>query len=145
MWDNRAMKVYRKFHKAPVRVLRISRKRFGLRLKRDMLVLKDALSQEKQETKDMLVTYKRYTRKQANKDELKLANQQLADLIKGLGLGMFAVLPFAPITIPIVVKLGKVVGVEVLPSSFNNLSERKAHLGRLAQQQKRSVEKASSK
>jgi len=29
------------------------------------------------------------------------------------------VLPFAPLTIPLVVKLGSLVGVDVLPSSFN--------------------------
>jgi hypothetical protein len=139
------MRIYRKLHKAPFRVLRIGRRRFGLRLKRDMLVLKDALAQEKQETKDMLVTYKRYTRKQAGKEELRQANMQLADLVKGLGLGVFALLPLAPITIPIVVKVGKLVGVEVLPSSFNNLSERKVQLGRVAQQHKRTVEKVSSK
>jgi hypothetical protein len=34
-------------------------------------------------------------------------------------LGVFAVLPFAPVTIPLVVKLGQWVGVDVLPSSFN--------------------------
>lgn len=124
------MKIYRHLHKAPVRVLRISQRRFWLRLKRDMLVLKDALSQEKQETKDMLVTYKRYTRNQASKEELSLANKQLADLVKGLGLGVFAVLPFAPITIPVVVKLGKLVKVDILPSSFNNLAQRKAQLNR---------------
>lgn len=126
------MKIYVHLHKAPIRVIRIGRRRFWLRLKRDMLVLKDALSQEKQETKDMLVTYKRYTCKQASKEELVEANKQFADLLKGLGLGMFAVLPFAPITIPLVVKLGKIVGVDVLPSSFNNMSERKAHIRRVA-------------
>ncbi|MGS0729206.1 hypothetical protein ACVBKF_23605, partial [Shewanella sp. 0m-11] len=57
---------------------------------------------------------------------------QFGDLLKGLGLGVFAVLPFAPITIPIVVKLGKIVGVDVLPSSFNNMSERKASIKRVA-------------
>jgi len=119
------MKIYAHVHKAPIRVLRISKRRFSIRLKRDLIVLKEALAQEKQETKDMLVTYKRYTRKQANREELREANRQFGDLLKGLGLGMFAVLPFAPITIPIVVKLGKVVGVDVLPSSFNNMSERK--------------------
>ncbi|QLE85856.1 MULTISPECIES: hypothetical protein [Shewanella] len=131
------MKIYRHLHKAPVRVLRISQRRFWLRLKRDMLVLKDALSQEKQETKDMLVTYKRYTRNQASKEELSLANKQLADLVKGLGLGVFAVLPFAPITIPVVVKLGKLVKVDILPSSFNNLAQRKAQLNRHKQKIKR--------
>lgn len=108
-----------------------------MRLKRDMLVLKDALSQEKQETKDMLVTYKRYTKKQASREELNEANKQFADLLKGLSLGVFAVLPFAPITIPLVVKLGKMVGVDVLPSSFNNLSEMKRkRSSRLAKNEK---------
>ncbi|ACA87458.1 hypothetical protein [Shewanella woodyi] len=118
------MKVYAHVHKAPIRVFRISKRRFWLRLKRDLLILKEALSQEKQETKEMLVTYKRYTRKQASSEELREANKQFGDLLKGLGLGMFAVLPFAPITIPLVVKLGKVVGVDVLPSSFNNMGEK---------------------
>ncbi|MCK8044203.1 hypothetical protein MSG37_04860 [Shewanella sp. 1CM18E] len=126
------MKIYIHLHKAPIRVIRIGRRRFWLRLKRDMLVLKDALAQEKQETKDMLVTYKRYTCRQASKEELTEANKQFADLLKGLGLGMFAVLPFAPITIPLVVKLGQMVGVDVLPSSFNNMSERKANMMRIA-------------
>ncbi len=138
------MKIYRKLHKAPIRVISISRRRFGLRLKRDMLVLKDALAQEQQETKDMLVAYGRYTRRQASKQELKQANKQLADIVKGLGLGVFAVLPFAPITIPVVVKLGKVAGVDILPSSFNNLSERKANLNRKAQQEKRVAENSST-
>ncbi len=47
------------------------------------------------------------------------ANEQFLDILKGLGLGVFAVLPFAPVTIPLVVKLGQWVGVDVLPSSFN--------------------------
>lgn len=124
------MNIYLLLHKAPVRVFRIGRRRFWLRLKLDMLVVKEALSQEKQETKEMLVTYKRYTRKQASKEELVEANKQFADLLKGLGLGVFAVLPFAPLTIPLVLKLGKMVGVDVLPSSFNNMSERKANARR---------------
>ena len=119
------MKIYAHIHKAPIRVFRIGRKRFWIRLKRDMLILKDALSQEKQETKDMLVTYKRYTKKQASREELAEANKQFGDLLKGLGLGVFALLPCAPITIPLVVKLGKMVGVDVLPSSFNNLSRKR--------------------
>ena len=112
------MKIYALVHKAPIRVFRIGRRRAWMRLKRDMLLVKEALSQEKQETKDMLITYKRYTQKQASHEELAKANKQFADLLKSLGLGIFAVLPFAPITIPIIVKLGRLVGVEVMPSSF---------------------------
>ncbi|SFB98053.1 hypothetical protein [Pseudoalteromonas denitrificans] len=119
------MQLFFFIHKAPIRVIKISHKRNRLRLRRTMLQLKVALAQETLETKEMLVIYKRYTQKQASSEELKVANQQFLDVLKGLGLGVFAVLPFAPITIPVIVKLGKVVGVEVLPSSFNSLNENK--------------------
>lgn len=113
------MKLYVYLHKAPIRVIKISHKRSRLQLRRTMLQLKVALAQETLETKEMIVIYKRYTKKQASPEELKIANQQFFDVLKGLGLGVFAVLPFAPLTIPVIVKLGKVVGVDVLPSSFN--------------------------
>ena len=113
------MKLYVYLHKAPIRVIKISHKRSRLKLRRTMLQLKVALAQETLETKEMIVIYKRYTKKQASPEELKIANRQFFDVLKGLGLGVFAVLPFAPLTIPVIVKLGKVVGVDVLPSSFN--------------------------
>jgi hypothetical protein len=84
-----------------------------------MVALKIALAQERQETKEMLIIYRRYTQGQTNKAELKRANEQFVDILKGLGLGVFALLPFAPLTIPLVVKLGQLVGVDVLPSSFS--------------------------
>jgi len=84
-----------------------------------MVQLKIALRQEKQETREMLVIYRRYTQRQASKEELKIANAQFVDILKGLGLGVFAILPFAPITIPVMVKLAQKVGVELLPSSFS--------------------------
>ena len=88
-------------------------------MRRSMLQVKYALAQEKQETIDMLITYRKYTQGLANKQELKQANAQFVDILKGVGLGIFAILPFAPITIPLIVKLGKAVGVDVLPSAFN--------------------------
>ncbi|MFT6986675.1 MAG: hypothetical protein ACJAT7_002517 [Psychromonas sp.] len=118
------MKIYYRIHKAPFRVLSISRRRFWLRVKRDLLILKALLAQEKLETREMLATYKRYTKKQATAQELRAANKQFSDILKGLGLGIFAVLPFAPITIPMILWLGKIVGVDVLPSSFNNVTSK---------------------
>ncbi len=114
------MHIIKYIHKAPLRVMKIKQRQSRARMRRSMLKIKDALAQEKQETIDMLAIYKRYTQRQASKAELKIANRQFLDLLKGLGLGVFAILPFAPITIPLIVKLGKIVGVEVLPSSFNN-------------------------
>lgn len=112
------MRVWRHFHKVPIRVLRISKRRNVVRLKRQMLKVKIALAQEKVETKVMLNTYKRYTKRNASAEEMRIANKQFVDILKGLGIGVFAILPFAPITIPIMIKVGRMVGVEILPSSF---------------------------
>lgn len=119
------MKLWGHFAKAPVRVSRIGHKRGKLRLKRQMLGVKLALAQEKQETKQMLSTYRKFTQRQASNDEMIEANKQFVDLLKGLGLGVFAVLPFAPITIPLVVKVARWVGVEILPSSFYDMDNLK--------------------
>jgi len=116
------MRIWIHFVKAPIRVIVISRKRTTIRFKRQMLRIKIALSQEKVETKEMLSIYRRYTKRQATPEEMTIANQQFLDILKGLGLGVFAVLPFSPITIPVMIKLGRLVGVEILPSSFSDAS-----------------------
>ncbi len=113
------MKIWVHFIKAPIRVTVIGKRRTFIKLKRQMVSLKIALSQEKVETKEMLSIYKKYSKRQASPDEMTLANKQFMDILKGLGLGVFAVLPFSPITIPVLIKLGKMVGVDILPSSFN--------------------------
>jgi hypothetical protein len=87
-------------------------------LKRGLLSVKRGLAQETRETKVMLITYQRFTKGRASKLEMKEANKQFVDVIRGLGLGVLAVLPFAPITLPFVVKLGEKIGVNVLPSAF---------------------------
>lgn len=87
-------------------------------LKRGLLTVKRGLAQESRETKVMLITYKRFTEGRASKLEMEEANKQFVDVIRGLGLGVIAVLPFSPITLPLVVKLGEKIGVNVLPSAF---------------------------
>ncbi len=119
------MRIWIHIFKAPRRVISLSRKRQTIKLKRQLLRVKIALAQEKDETKEMLSIYRRYTIRQASPEEMKAANQQFLDVLKGLGIGVFAVLPFAPITIPIVIKVGKWVGVDILPSSFNEKQPKK--------------------
>jgi hypothetical protein len=87
-------------------------------IKEGLLSVKQGLAEESRETKLMLITYKRFTMGQASKLEMEEANKQFVDVIRGLGLGVLAVLPFAPITLPFVVKLGEKLGVNVLPSAF---------------------------
>ncbi|MFZ8932542.1 MAG: hypothetical protein ACO20H_10175 [Bacteriovoracaceae bacterium] len=79
--------------------------------------LKHILAQEGKETKYMLEVYIKFTRGKADKSEMKKANQQFRDLLKSAGLGVFLILPFAPITIPLVVKFSRKLGVELLPQS----------------------------
>ena len=112
------MKTWTHFFKAPHRVVSIARRRQTAQLKRQLTRVKIALSQEKDETREMLATYRRYTNGQTTPEEMKQANQQFIDVLKGLGIGVFALLPFSPITIPIVIQVGKWVGVDILPSSF---------------------------
>jgi hypothetical protein len=104
--------------RSPVKLARISHKRSKRRIRRDLLVIKLALAQEKQETRDMLLVYRKFTQGDATEAEMKVANEQLVDVMKGLGIGLFATLPFAPITIPFIIKLGKRFGIDVLPSAF---------------------------
>jgi hypothetical protein len=113
------MRIIKYIHKAPIRVFKIKQQRSRLKIRRSMLQVKFALEQEKQETIDMLVIYRKYSQGKASKKEMGEANAQFVDILKGVGLGIFAILPFAPITIPLIVKLGKLVGVDVLPSAFN--------------------------
>lgn len=105
--------------------MKITHRHSKIKLKRAMIQVKFVLAQEKLETRQMLVVYRRYTLGQASKDELKVANRQFVDVLKGIGLGVFAILPFAPITIPVAVKLGQYVGVDILPSAVSSYSEQK--------------------
>ena len=128
------MKIWVHFAKAPIRVLLISRKKNTVRLKRQMLKIKAALAQEKTETKEMLAIYRKYTQRNATEAEMAMANKQFLDLLKGLGLGVFAVLPFAPITIPVMIKIGRWVGVDIIPSAFS--SKKKSRKGNTIEQEK---------
>lgn len=112
------MSIWIHFNKAPLRVLRIGKRRSIVQLRRNMVRVKIALAQERVETRAMLNIYKRYTKRDASAEEMRIANQQFIDILKGLGIGIFAILPFAPITIPLMIKIGRWVGVEILPSSF---------------------------
>ncbi len=113
-------RILRQLTRKPRHALKLSKRK----LRRSMLKIKRALSQEKAETREMLHIYHMSIKGQTKPGEMKIANKQFFDIVKGLGLGVFAVLPFAPITIPIIVKLGKTVGVNILPSAFNESEDK---------------------
>ena len=89
-----------------------------LKVKKILFLLREYFATESVETKQMLETYLKYTQKKATKEEMALANAQLRDIIKGLGFGALAILPFAVITLPGLFWLSKKTGVNLLPDWF---------------------------
>lgn len=92
--------------------------RYQDKLRSALLALREGLQEETEETRDMLEVYYRYTMNRATREDMRRANRQFADLIRMMGLGILLVLPMAPVSIPLIVKLGQRLGVEVMPSSY---------------------------
>ena len=90
-----------------------------------LLRVKDALGEENEETRKMLEIYYRFTQGKASDKEMESANDQFGSMLKTIGLGVLAVLPFSPLTIPFLVKIGKYLGIDILPNSFRNDEEPK--------------------
>ncbi|NRA66784.1 MAG: hypothetical protein HRU19_20010 [Pseudobacteriovorax sp.] len=82
--------------------------------------LKAGLSSEKQETELMIYTYRLFLSGKASKQEMKIAHAQLRDIMRTVGLGALVIMPFSFLTLPILVKIGEKLGVNVLPSSFRS-------------------------
>ena len=81
-----------------------------------LLTLKKALEVESKDTTQMLDIYYKYVSgEKINKDELSKANNQLKDVLKGVGaFGVFA-LPGGILAIAFLVKLGKIFNINILP------------------------------
>ena len=83
---------------------------------------KQAIKRESQETKEMLLTFKDLLhsqigdKKEPTKDDIKAAIKQLKDVGKMTILTPLFFLPGSFITIPLLVKLGKRYGIDILPS-----------------------------
>jgi len=66
--------------------------------------------------KIMTATYQNYLQGTATREEMERANAVLRDYFKIAGIGTLLILPGAPLTIPLVAKLGKALGVDIFPS-----------------------------
>ena len=93
---------------------------FDGRVKKIIDFLKEKLAEETEPSRVMLKTYSDYLKGEATDEELDKANNQLNEILKELSLGLMAVIPFAPITIPMIAKFAKKHNIDLLPEWFKD-------------------------
>lgn len=93
---------------------------FDGRVKKIIDFLKDKFTEETESTRTMLKIYTDYVKGEANDEDIEKANKQLNEILKDLSFGLMAVIPFAPITIPMIAKFAKKHNIDLLPEWFKD-------------------------
>tara|TARA_A200000159_G_C7258259_1_gene311907 strand:- start:204 stop:497 length:294 start_codon:yes stop_codon:yes gene_type:complete len=93
---------------------------FDGRVKRIIDFLKEKFTEETESTRTMLKIYSDYVKGEANDEDIEKANKQLNEILKDLSFGLMAVIPFAPITIPMIAKFAKKHNIDLLPEWFKD-------------------------
>ena len=70
----------------------------------------------------MLDTYLKFVEGSVTERELELANSQLQQILKNLGLGILLILPFSPITVPYIFSKAKELNIDLIPNWYKSLS-----------------------
>lgn len=70
----------------------------------------------------MLDTYLKFIEGSVTERELELANSQLQQILKNLGLGILLILPFSPITLPYIFSKAKELNIDLIPNWYKSLS-----------------------
>ena len=79
-----------------------------------------AIKNEQKETQELGLLLKKYALQSGNltRDEMRIVKDQFMDILKIAGLSIPLIMPFSPVIIPLMMKLGQKVGVRILPTSF---------------------------
>jgi|TARA_Y200000002_G_scaffold40655_1_gene29555 hypothetical protein len=93
---------------------------FDGRVKKIIDFLKEKFTEETESTRTMLKIYSDYVKGEANDEDIEKANKQLNEILKDLSFGLMAVIPFAPITIPMIAKFAKKHNIDLLPEWFKD-------------------------
>ena len=93
---------------------------FDGRVKKIIDFLKEKFTEETESTRTMLKIYSDYVKGEANDQDIEKANKQLNEILKDLSFGLMAVVPFAPITIPMIAKFAKKHNIDLLPEWFKD-------------------------
>ena len=98
--------------------MRIFTKSFSRTLKK----LQQSFLTENAQNKKMLDIYIKYAEGSASEEELDNANEQLKEILKSLGLGIWIILPFSPITLPYIFSKAKELNIDLIPKWYKSLS-----------------------
>ena len=93
---------------------------FDGRVKKIIDFLKEKFTEETESTRTMIKIYSDYVKGEANDEDIEKANKQLNEILKDLSFGLMAVVPFAPITIPMIAKFAKKHNIDLLPEWFKD-------------------------
>jgi methyl coenzyme M reductase alpha subunit len=93
---------------------------FDGRVKKIIDFLKEKFTEETESTRTMLKIYSDYVKGEAKDEDIEKANKQLNEILKDLSFGLMAVIPFAPITIPMIAKFAKKHNIDLLPEWFKD-------------------------
>ena len=93
---------------------------FEGRIKKIVDFLREKFTEETESTRTMLKIYSDYVKGEANDEDVEKANKQLNEILKDLSFGLMAVVPFAPITIPMIAKFAKKHNIDILPEWFKD-------------------------
>ena len=93
---------------------------FEGRIKKIVDFLREKFTEETESTRTMLKIYSDYVKGEANDEDVEKANKQLNEILKDLSFGLMAVVPFAPITIPMIAKVAKKHNIDLLPEWFKD-------------------------
>ena len=93
---------------------------FDGRVQKIIDFLKEKFTEETESTRTMLKIYSDYVKGEASDEDIEKANKQLNEILKDLSFGLMAVIPFAPITIPVIAKFAKKHNIDLLPEWFKD-------------------------
>ena len=93
---------------------------FSARAKKILAFLKVKLTEETESSRSMLKTYSDHIKGEASDEDLEKANIYLNELLKDLSFGLMAIIPFAPITIPMIARFAKKHNIDQLPEWFKD-------------------------
>jgi hypothetical protein len=72
----------------------------------------------------MLDVYLKMIEGTASDEEINLANSQLQQILKNLGLGILIILPFSPITLPFIFSKAKELNIDLIPNWYKALTNK---------------------